>query len=270
MGLFTKVNCAECGCETKPLLRTKLKDGNYICSKCARIIPLYAYQTFLESYSLEDFCVFKQHKVYSDEALRPNFEETDSYQTLHMDSLNGLFYIGYAIDKDTIFLQFKDIVRFELFFNPKELKNGIIGQKVEGDVLFQLEMKHPYFKYEAKLDKDVKAKVKKELFGTKVTYENPKGMDEFAAAFTYAWVLDSEAATESASVKSYQSAELQQAMALFMLDNLDGITLEELKSHRNRLIKAFHPDKGSADDTRYAQKINNAYEVLKSFVDADA
>lgn len=56
-------------------------------------------------------------------------------------------------------------------------------------------------------------------------------------------------------------------MALFMLDDLENITLEKVKMQRNRLIKTFHPDKGSADDTNYAQKINNAYEVLKSYLE---
>ncbi len=52
-------------------------------------------------------------------------------------------------------------------------------------------------------------------------------------------------------------------MALFMLDSLDNVTLEEIKGYRNRMIKTFHPDKGSAEDTKYAQKINKAYELLK-------
>ena len=47
------------------------------------------------------------------------------------------------------------------------------------------------------------------------------------------------------------------------LDGRDDLTLEEVKKQRNRLIRMYHPDTGSAEDTQYAQKINNAYEVLK-------
>lgn len=38
--------------------------------------------------------------------------------------------------------------------------------------------------------------------------------------------------------------------------------LKKLKEQRNKLIKAFHPDVGNDDNTS-AQKINEAYEVLK-------
>lgn len=266
MGLFKTIYCAECGIETKPLFRTKLKDGNYICSKCARIIPLYAYQTFLESYTLEDYRAFKHYKEYSDEVLRPMFEETEHYATLHMDSVHDLFYIDYDVNKDTVFLEFKNIIDFEMVFQPKELTNGIAGKKVEGDVLVRLQTKIPYVKYEDKLKKDVKTKAKKEFFGTKITYENPKGMDDFLGAFLFAWVTSQNEDVNNTGDPKEHVSELEQAMALFMLDSLDGVTLEELKVHRNRLMKVFHPDKGSVEDTRYAQKINNAYEVLSAAV----
>ena len=46
-----------------------------------------------------------------------------------------------------------------------------------------------------------------------------------------------------------------------MLD--EGYTLDELKKQRNRLLKSFHPDEGSEETKKYAQKINSAYELLK-------
>lgn len=44
----------------------------------------------------------------------------------------------------------------------------------------------------------------------------------------------------------------------------EGYTLEELKKQRNRLMKTFHPDEDDAEITKYAQKINHAFEILKS------
>lgn len=268
MGLFTKVNCAVCGQPANVIMRVKLRDGNFICSECSRIIPYYAYQSYLETYTLEDYFMFKEYRSFSDRELRPIFEESDSYYDLHLDNIQDLFYIGPRIDKNTIFFRLQDVVNFELIFKPKEAKGGITGQKVEGDVLLQIEVRQPYFKFEAKLAKDVKAKAKKELFGAKVTYENPKGMDAFLAVFIGAWTIcqDDGSGYESAD----QPTELQQAMALFMLDSMDGVTLNDLKAHRNRMIKAFHPDKGGTDGTRYAQKINNAYEVLKLNVEKNS
>lgn len=269
MGLFSKVNCAECGKATNPIVRVRLQDDNCVCASCSRAIPYYAYQSYLERYTLEDFHFFKQYKEYSDQKLRPVFEETLCYYTVHVDEVHDLFYIGHSIDQNTVFLQFENMASFDLIFNPKELKSGIAGQKVEGDVLFQLEMNTPYFKYEDKLAKDVKAKAKKELFGSKVTFENPKGMDDFIGAFTFAWATCVDDSPNDQSAQQTPASELQQAMALFMLDSLEGVTLADLKAHRNRMIKVFHPDKGGEGDTRYAQKINNAYEVLKNYVEVN-
>ena len=175
MGLFTKVNCAVCGQPANAIMRAKLRDGNYICSKCSRIIPYYAYQSFLENYTLEDYLTFKEHREFSDKELRPLFEESTSYYTIHIDEIQDLFYIGSGIDKNTVFLRFQDVVNFEMVFKPKELKNGLTGQKVEGDVLFQIEVQQPYFKFEEKLAKDVHAKAKKRAVWRKGNLRESQG-----------------------------------------------------------------------------------------------
>ena len=63
---------------------------------------------------------------------------------------------------------------------------------------------------------------------------------------------------------NYQSADTSyvSALSLFMLE--EGYTMDELKKQRNRLMKSFHPDEDDAETVRYAQKINCAYEILKS------
>lgn len=65
---------------------------------------------------------------------------------------------------------------------------------------------------------------------------------------------------------SSEPSDLQKAMILFMFDDFD-FTESELKKTRNRLIRDFHPD-GSDDEekaTKYAQRINRYYEVLKPY-----
>lgn len=65
------------------------------------------------------------------------------------------------------------------------------------------------------------------------------------------------------------SKELKAALNLFMFDSLNNISTSELHSQRNRLIKAFHPD-GDIDTTIYAQKINEAYQILKSYIEKNS
>ena len=63
--------------------------------------------------------------------------------------------------------------------------------------------------------------------------------------------------------------ELKKAKVLFMTDDMDDISLEDVKKQRNRLIKMFHPDAGNVLDTKYAQKINAAYEIIKKSINID-
>lgn len=155
-----------------------------------------------------------------------------------------------------------------MVFKAEEFKEGIIGSKVKGDIVMGITMTNPFFQHEEILVYGAKAKARKALFGASVRYENPKGMDFFIEAFACAWeeALEKDNKYCDDYVETIVDAtpsELQQAMTLFMIDNLDDVTLSSLKLHRNRLIQTFHPDNGSAEDTKYAQKINMAYEVLK-------
>lgn len=61
---------------------------------------------------------------------------------------------------------------------------------------------------------------------------------------------------ESADMDEYERAK-----CLFMLD--DKYTLDELKTQRNRLLKAFHPDNTHDNSDRYIDRINRSYEILK-------
>lgn len=272
MGLFKEIYCAHCGAKTKLLTRMKLNDGTYLCSRCAKAIPSEMLSTAHKGYDLEDYHALLEYINFSNTHLRPLFHETHSYYTIHIDTEHKILYFGYSIDEETVFYHFHNLDDFTLVFRAEELKEGLLGDKVTGKVLMTVKMAHPYFYYEEILDHSAKAKAKQKLLSSRIEYENPKGMDEFILFFQTAW----NASIYEAENAQYQQADnpnypaiaddLQQAMTLFMLDSLDNVTLEDIKAHRNRLIKAFHPDKGSAADTAYAQKINNAYEIIKQYL----
>ena len=61
--------------------------------------------------------------------------------------------------------------------------------------------------------------------------------------------------------ESVDMDEYERAKCLFMLD--DKYTLDELKTQRNRLLKAFHPDNTHDNSDRYIDRINRSYEILK-------
>lgn len=271
MGIFKEINCAHCGQKTGPFTRLKLHDGNHLCSYCASQIPSFMKKSAKDHYDLAAYRSFLEYIEYSNNELRPQFRETHYYYTIHIDTENKIFYLGYDINDKTLFFNFRNIEDFDLIFKAEEFKEGMLGDKVKGELLLILKMNFPYFYHEEILDYSAKAKAKKKLLSNRVEYDNPKGMDEFLLFFQTAWKASLEEAYaqeqyENDSKDVALSNELQQAMALFMIDRFEDLTLERIRAQRNRLIKAFHPDKGSAEDTAYAQKINGAYEVLEQYL----
>lgn len=272
MGLLKKKECAICGREAKIMTRTALADGNYLCSDCGFCIPKYMETSVKNSYTIDDFNGFKNYLNTESKVLKEKFRETKSYYTLHIDAVNKIMYIGKRITEDTLFLKFSDIEEFELTFSADEFKEGILGDKVTGKVLFLIKYAYPSFYHEEVLDYAVKTSAKKSFFGSKVSYSNPPEMDEFLEFFYKAWgkALDAEQKRlEEELYNEYKSAwsepdELQQALSLFMFDSIEEVTLEFLRAQRNRLMKTYHPDTGSETDNKFAQKINAAYEIIKS------
>ena len=269
MGLFKDIYCSHCGTKTSLLTRLKLADGSYLCSQCASKIPDYLKESVSSHYGLQEYRAFLTYIGYSNRTLCPQFHETHSYYSIHIDTENKILYLGYGINDKTVFIHLKNIDDFNLTFRAEEFKEGMLGDKVKGELLMTIKVRFPYFYYEEILDYSAKAPAKKKFLSSSVEYENPHGMDEFLLYFHTAWKAILEEAAYARSEKTEYSEcrassdELRQAMALFMLDSLTGVTLEDIRAHRNRLIKAFHPDLSSSDDTAYAQKINTAYEVLK-------
>lgn len=269
MGLFKEIHCAKCGKKTNMLFRTKLTDGNYLCSDCTSMIPDYMMDSVRNCYSLEGYQNLIEYIDYSNKALRPLFQETHAYYNIHIDADHGLFYIGKSVNANTVFLRMRYIDDYNLTFSAEEIKEGTFGDKIAGKILFRIQMGHPIFYHEEVLDQNSRVKAKKAFFGTEYRYENPKGMDEFMLFLEAAIVADLEvyrASLEDEYDGVEETTELQQAMSLFMIDDLNTMTLETLKAQRNRLIKTFHPDAANDGNTKYAQKINSAYDILKQYV----
>lgn len=270
MGLFKEIHCAKCGKKTNMLFRTKLTDGSYLCSDCTSMIPDYMMDSVRKCYSFEGYKSLIDYIDYSNEVLRYVFEETHAYYNIHIDTEHGLFYIGKSVNANTVFLRMRYIDDYNLTFSAEEIKEGTFGDKIAGKILFRIQMGHPIFYHEEILDYSARVKAKKAFFGTEYRYENPKGMDEFLLFLEAAIVADLEvyrASLEDEYDVAEETTELRQAMDMFLIDNLSELTLESLKAQRNRLIKIFHPDATSDSDTKYAQKINSAYEILKEYVE---
>ena len=95
------------------------------------------------------------------------------------------------------------------------------------------------------------------------TYEAPEVLCMFETLINRAW----ERALNSRNLDDFFGAvderEYVLAKATLLVD--DAYDMDEIKKQRNKLIKAFHPDTMDDDEDAayYAQKINDAYGILK-------
>lgn len=265
MGLFKEIKCVNCNEKTNPLTRKKLTDGLYLCSVCKKKLPYYLRDY---DFDLETYKGYVQYIKKQQELCRNIFKETRNYATIHVDTEHALFYLsdkifGNSIDDNTLFMRLQDIEEFDLIFSPDTYKEGTFGDKLKGNVLMRLKMRMPEFYYEDTVVYGETAKVKKGLLGSKYSYQEPTSLTDFLTFFNLARDAANEVENyvDNELYAANNNFELQQAMALFMIDSLDEITPEKLKSLRNKLIMTFHPDKGD-DDKRHLQKINAAYEII--------
>ena len=276
MGLFNEIKCVNCGKKTGMMTRTKLSDGQYICSKCTSGLPV-SISSRLNEYDYDGFKRLQEYMEYSNNELSKIFRENHSFYSIHIDTEHRLFYLDG--DHPRVYYKFEEVSEYDMEFIADEVKEGFLNTKVNGNIYYKIKVDFPSVFKEEALAKNVKAKaeVKTGLFKDKVKYDNPKGMNEFNLHFVNAWQasvndmysrLARELEEENYEVPGYSTntSELQTAMALFMFDDLSEVTLEKLDKQRKRLLKTFHPDEGSSDDTGFAQKINTAYDVLKKAV----
>ncbi len=267
MGLFKEIMCVECGAKTGLLSRTKIDGEQYLCSKCTSSVPSYI-KKYLGEYSHENFKNLLFYLQTTNPELEKKFKQTHSFYGIHLDAVNGIFCFDTGLFSKSIYLELESLADFDLVYKAEEFKEGMLSDKVIGEICFGVKMMHPYFCYEDVIATGVKAGAKQSFFGTKVTYSNPKGMDEFIQTFEEAWAKAREEwfalLEEYRNKYEAEESELKQAMALFMLDDLDGVTLEQLEKHKNRMLSAF--DMESENDKKFAQKIEEAYVVLTSNV----
>jgi hypothetical protein len=239
MGLFKKINCAECGVKTNIAMMTKLADGDYICSKCKKKLPGFLVEYAEKNYSIDDYKYAVEWKKESFAQYSGIFKSTTSYGGVSIDAEHGLFSINYDV---SIPLKFDEIIDFA--FKAKE---GILGDKVTGNI---------FFYYETILEIGAKAKAKKSFFGTKVTYDHPERLKEFEMKFIAAYIVS------ASEYNLIDVNDLKQSMTLFMIDDLRSVDVTELTATRDALLNSFQ---GKANDGQIAI-INDAYELLRNQV----
>lgn len=177
MALFKEKLCTHCGKKTNMLTRIKLENDEYICGKCVDKMPSEMSEE-LTGRPYGDFFYLRNYVDEVNPVLAKRFRETHKFHGIHLDTAHDLFYLDGLYP--TIYFQLKDLDEFELEFTPDEVKDGFLGAKVTGKIYLRVRIEELLLFVDKVIAKDVKASAKiGGVVSKKVTYENPKGMDEF-------------------------------------------------------------------------------------------
>ncbi len=261
MGLFGDSICPACGGKLGALSGLLLKDDNRVCGDCAKLIDHDWYQEYpMKNWTLEDFKAYRQFLEDSKER-NQSFHADHTFGYLEMDWEHGWFRISDKSKNTKIFL-FRDLCFNSFTKSCWDVQKALFGGA-------ETYLFHVYLSFALKdlniavspFIKDIKVCYRKaEMVPDKTGKMEMEDLIETELLFNW-YTLLSNPAYEGFVSDHADGGKIGQAMDLFMIDSLDEKNLEELKLHRNALIKAFHPDNGE-QDAAYAQKINTAYRTI--------
>ena len=157
MALFTKEKCVHCGKEEGAMYRTKLADGNYLCSDCVGKCSSFFSFKFLSKHTYPEYCRYIEHKEENKEKLR-QFNLTASYfDKVFVDESKGwmLFDKEYPncsqeelLDRNPEVFDVKDLEYFDFFYLVKDVKEGFLtSDKVRADVKLTVAFKNEWYPY---------------------------------------------------------------------------------------------------------------------------
>lgn len=297
--------CAYCGSKIGLFSSIKLYGGKCVCKTCYKKIPrAFQQYRYLDYQLFEEGCDYGERVL--NHAV-PSFLVTAQYGRMALDEKNGLVYFGDATDFDKDGSLKRPTVNIyhcmSLLKADIQVKPSTTHAKagyVECDVVFTA----VFDNHEIRVTETLKKHAHGNLFiesGTgRMSFSEPADLTAFRSLYNQmveravAGIDEVEKALEKkrkedewmAEVRKQmeletqerikKAVELQQkaadrdrkiddAKALFMIQGQYDVS--QLKTQRALLLKTFHPDNNQVGSAVYAQKINDAYQLLLNALD---
>lgn len=254
---FTDILCLKFG---------KVKDG-YICKYCkektAKIIPFNT----LNLYETKQLIIY--NLSLNAELSKKPFRVTSSLGGLKLDEINRYLKVIENRHKEMT-IRLEDITDLAL-----DLSNPVVkGRNISGDIVFSVKL-YNGLNITKRINTGVR--IDYSIIGNKIQYNEPgelivmkclisqvyENMSSELKKNIYEYNISKD--NENNSFTTQGSMERIKALSLFGLD--DKYTADELKSRYRLLMKMFHPDSQTVNNsilTDYTERINAAYELLKN------
>ena len=261
-GVFRKPDaCQSCGKELKGTEQQVFKAFApfCLCKECANKIHPQIFDYAKKNWSYTDYTDYLAWDAVTKEE-RAKFVPDEVYgYELAVDTERGLFSIGTG-KKGGLVFRFADLSDYDLNFKPEEVKEGILGDKVKGNEFVAVELACPKVYIEEVIKYGVSLRLRKTgFFSSKYEYEFSDGFSKVIRAFSVCVAVEIARRNGEYQNEKVNINEVEEALALFMFDSMDEVTLESLENMRNTMVNSVH----SGQNTSYLQKIDDAYDLLK-------
>ncbi len=259
------MKCCICGQETGKLFGRSIGENERICKNCCNKLPSEMKKKISE-FDMEDIKSYMEKDTRRHPYIIKSFKRTARYGELVLDEHMG--YIAFAkkltdggMLPDSCYDVFNLADVRDMSFavlNPAWVKGGI-----HADVEIYISLHSPRLEFRRTIKSDDVCRITQTNSDGSCTYEAPEVLCMFETLINRAW----ERALNCRNLDDFFGAvdEREYALAKATLLVDDSYDMDEIKKQRNKLIKAFHPDTmyDDEDAAYYAQKINDAYGILK-------
>ena len=298
--------CEQCGNRIGLFSSVKLYGGKYVCKTCYGKIPkAFQQYRYLDYQLFADGYDYGQRVL---NYASSSFLVTAQYGRMALDEKNGLVYFGDATDFDRdghlkrptvniyhcMSLLKADIqvkpsmvhrraeyvecgVTFTAMFENREIRiTETLKKHAHGNLLIEPGTGHASFSEPADLTAFrgiYNQMVERAVTGideVEKALEKKRREDEWMAEVHKQMELEIQERVKKA-METQQEAQMRgrkidDAKALFMIQGQYDVS--ELKAQRALLLKTFHPDNHQVESAVYAQKINDAYQLLLDALNA--
>lgn len=240
-------------CKNKMFLPAKKITEGGICKKCSDSLTDFVNLKYITKEDAEKIIEYNQ---------KLNFDCTSNLGTLGIDSYNYTFCIEKQKNKFNNVFSITDLTEVGLFCDNARA-SGRYGTDVYVDFAFRFVAKINNIQIDQKeiIKRNVLCDYKQ--IGNEAEITIPNILIMFKEMFNQ-MVEDKnkEIDKKIAGLKrvAINEREIIKSEGILFLD--DDYNKEDIKKHRNILLKALHSDNSNIDDI-YAVKINKAYELLK-------
>ena len=265
-------SCAICGAEIGLLSGKKLHgDGSKICNNCASIVPKPFKKSFFSYNTKNDYEAMKQ-LVEAQAYYAKQFADFEAFTSVQKVKRKSYSYAGVSVDyihgiiriqngfSSYVYLSFEQVSDYGFYFEPEELKDGLLTTRVKGTCHGYLVYEKPFLVLELfnKSDK-AKAAIKKGFFRDTLMWAYPKNMTFIYSTFVVC------ANTFSLYINDDidYNKKLEEALVLFKIRNEKKINVSKVQK---KAIKLKENALYDGNREMYG-KICEAYRILTKNLD---